>query len=428
MFSRTLAATVLTYILLLTPAVGDNRDFQFRKIDVNLLECSNELDRHFSESGFILPEPGLNDYVQSIYSRLLAGRPAPENVHFAVRVLRDSTVQAFGLPNGTIYLTTGMLAALGNEGQLAGIVAREIAHVSLRHQYLQNREARTKKIAAKIALVTSSETAGSVVFAILDHEGAFEWVYGNGYGEGKETEADRDSVALMSAAGYDPRSTLRALERLDENLEIEPQFMPYRSEGKLKKRILDIRRIIDTSKPASLPDLSENDYLSHVSGAVLYNIGVDLESRRVRTSLARAKRLVNWKPDDGELLLLLADAYRDLGARTPEPAQEELASRANHRWKLLRLTQEEEEKSLLDRPGGAELAKANETMAAALYLKAIALAPSLPGTHRGLGMLYQKQARNDDAAREYRRFLELAPAADLDRLRIQRRLDVLDKH
>jgi hypothetical protein len=47
-----------------------------------------------------------------------------------------------------------------------------------------------------------------------------------------------------------------------------------------------------------------------------------------------------------------------------------------------------------------------------------------PVAHRGLGMLYEKLGRKDDAAAEYEKYMELAPLA-IDRERIQRRIEAL---
>ena len=49
--------------------------------------------------------------------------------------------------------------------------------------------------------------------------------------------------------------------------------------------------------------------------------------------------------------------------------------------------------------------------------------PSWAGAHRGLAMLYENQDRLQDAAREFRTSLELAPPDAPDRLRIERRLE-----
>ena len=48
----------------------------------------------------------------------------------------------------------------------------------------------------------------------------------------------------------------------------------------------------------------------------------------------------------------------------------------------------------------------------------------VPVAHRGLGMLYEKLGRANDAASEYEKYIELAPTA-IDRERIKRRIETL---
>ena len=415
-----LGAAVLN-CLLLTPARGNPRDFQFRSIDLRLLGEVNALDRHIEEGGFVYPDRGLTAYLQAIAQRLLGSRPAPEHVEYRVRVLRDPTPQAFGFPNGSIYLSTGMLAALRTEAQLASILGREIAHVGDRHQYLHHRQVR------KQAVIGSALGVAAVPFItipplFLQQSAAGQWIYRGGYGEKMESEADRDGLALTAAAGYDPQSAARAFQRLDERLEIEPLATLYQDHDKIEQRVQELRKLA-APLPSPVPDAgTEDDYLSHAADAVCHSVGADLESRRPRAALAHANRLVTWKPQRPEYRVLLADAFRELGAGSSQPTSRELTS---DRLRFLKMTPQEEQAELLSKPGGAEMLKANQAAAERQYREAIAQQPSLPAAHRGLGMLYQEQSRNADAAREFSRYLELAPPDALDRLRIQRRLDQL---
>ncbi len=411
-----LGAAVLN-CLLLTPGYGNPRDFQFKSIDLRLLGEVNALDRHLEEGGSVYPDRELTAYLQAIAQRLVGSRPAPEYVEYHVRVLRDPTAQAFGFPNGSIYLSTGMLAALRTEAQIASVLGREIAHVAARHQYLHHREVRKQAIIATAVGLAAVPLV--TIPPLLLQSAAGQWIYRGGYGEKMESEADRNGLALMAAAGYDPQSAARAFQRLDEKLEIEPLATLYQDHDKIDQRLKELRKLA-ASLPSPAPDAgTEDDYLPHIADAVCYSIGAGLESRRPRTALARANRLVMWKPQRPEYRVLLADAFRELGAKSSEP---ELTSDRRH---FQRMTPQEEQAELLSKPGGVEMQKANRAAAERLYLEAIAQQPSLPAAHRGLGMLYQEQSKNADAAREFRRYLELAPADALDRLRIERRLDQL---
>jgi tetratricopeptide (TPR) repeat protein len=217
----------------------------------------------------------------------------------------------------------------------------------------------------------------------------------------------------------------RSLEILDEKLEVEPAQPFWRTHPKLQERIATADELLKNGN-SNLPRAADpNDYLSHLAPVIRYNAILDLDSRRARTAVARVQRLVDSKPDDAVDRSLLADAYRSLGANTVQPQESELSERGKNqaRHRALKLTEDEEQKVLLKSPSGASILEANRAKAEALYREAIALDPALPDPHRGLGMLYQDEAKFAEAVREYQSYLDLASSQALDRLRIERRLE-----
>lgn len=138
--------------------------------------------------------------------------------------------------------------------------------------------------------------------------------------------------------------------------------------------------------------------------------------------------MTRWQPKEASYLVLEADSYRVLGAKTATPSQEELEKhgQAEHRKQYFKLTEDEEQKELLAK-GGEEQRRTNFEKAEKYYLAAIEAAPRFADPHRGLGFLYRQEAKTADAVREYHLYLELAPPAAFDRLRIERRLASLEK-
>src|SRR5690606_1223660 len=55
------------------------------------------------------------------------GRP------YSFKIINVAEVNAFAFPGGPIYVTRGMIEAARSEGELAGALAHEVAHVALRH-------------------------------------------------------------------------------------------------------------------------------------------------------------------------------------------------------------------------------------------------------------------------------------------------------
>jgi hypothetical protein len=80
--------------------------------------------------------------------------------------------------------------------------------------------------------------------------------------------------------------------------------------------------------------------------------------------------------------------------------------------KRVKRTLEEEERELLATPAGQENWQKHQQKAEELYQRSLNAEKPVPVAHRGLGMLYEKLARGNDAAAEYEKYLELSPSAD----------------
>src|SRR5262249_44945388 len=69
-------------------------------------------------------------YVEALGSRLAAKAPGAK-YPYRFRIVNLSDVNAFALPGGFIYVHRGLLEHVHSEGELAGVMAHEIAHVAL---------------------------------------------------------------------------------------------------------------------------------------------------------------------------------------------------------------------------------------------------------------------------------------------------------
>ena len=136
-------------------------EFTFTKIDLLLLDDINEVDRQIAKKGLLLENPDLQAYVDSVCKRLIGDRPTPENVKFRCLILRDPMQNAFAEPNGTVYVTTGLLSLLENESELAGVLGHELTHTYNRHLYLENRSMRKKVLTMNILSAAASVAAAS---------------------------------------------------------------------------------------------------------------------------------------------------------------------------------------------------------------------------------------------------------------------------
>src|SRR5882762_2013526 len=82
----------------------------------------------------VIQDPVLTQYVNRVGKRLTASRETQESgFPFTFDVVADPSINAFALPGGPMFINTGLLRAVDNEAQLAGVMGHEMSHVILRH-------------------------------------------------------------------------------------------------------------------------------------------------------------------------------------------------------------------------------------------------------------------------------------------------------
>src|SRR5579871_2962315 len=106
------------FLAALVVRADDSHPFQFTPPDEKLLAEANELDRQFENKGLVYHDEQAEAYLGSIGYRLIAGEATPDRVTYKFRILRDPMINAFALPNGSIYVNSGLIAAMENEAEL----------------------------------------------------------------------------------------------------------------------------------------------------------------------------------------------------------------------------------------------------------------------------------------------------------------------
>jgi predicted Zn-dependent protease len=88
--------------------------------------------RSLRQSGGILEDPEINEYLQSLGLRL-SSLAHDGNRDFTFFLVNDSAINAFALPGGFVGIHSGLLLETRVESELAGVLAHEVAHVTQRH-------------------------------------------------------------------------------------------------------------------------------------------------------------------------------------------------------------------------------------------------------------------------------------------------------
>ena len=165
--------------------------------------------RSLRDAGQIVEDPETNEYIQSIGSRL-SSHAHEGGQRFTFFVVKDSGINAFALPGGFIGINAGLLTATGNESELAGVMAHEIAHVTQRHMARSVQNAgRTNmaSAAAVLAAILIGVTTGMPADVLLGTVTAAQGLAAQqqiSFTRTNESEADRVGMTILANSGFDP--------------------------------------------------------------------------------------------------------------------------------------------------------------------------------------------------------------------------------
>jgi predicted Zn-dependent protease len=135
-----------------------------------------------------------------------AGKPW----EYSFDVVEDKSLNAFALPGGPIFFTTGILDVLETEDQIAAILGHEITHV--RKEHWARSYADQQKRALGLTLLLTILKANRTVSDIAGI--ANEVVLTLPYSRRMETEADDAGFAIMVEAGFNPQGMVDVFETL----------------------------------------------------------------------------------------------------------------------------------------------------------------------------------------------------------------------
>jgi predicted Zn-dependent protease len=361
----------------------------------------------------------LENYLAQVGDRLTpdevrnAGGPG-----FKFAVLRDPTLNAFALPNGHIYVHTGLLSRLDNESQLAMIVGHEMTHVTHRHALSFERDAQTKQILYTVAAIAASigvaalagsraqkgdyvgaAVIGQTANAILGLGLALTAMAAiNGYGRDLERDADNGGMENLVRAGYDPKEAPKvfALLRSESKDRGSLETFFFGSHPKLTERIETTEGLLKTkyadAAMATTTTRDTEDFQLRMRTVVRENALEDIRAGRFTLAQRQLDRVLAITPKDPIAHTYYGDMHRLQAQRARESAKKDEHAR----------------------------------LALASYETAVDLDPTAPEPYRQLGFLYYQLKDTPKAKAAFEKYLSLKPAAT-DAKRIKEYLVELDR-
>ena len=181
------------------------------KDEQGLMMIADKHEQQLRTSAARIKDSRLEELVREIACKV-AAKDCPK---LRVYVLRAPGLNAYMMPNGAMFLHTGLLLRITSDSELASVIGHEIVHYTEAHSLSAMRSRRqTQKVVSLLSLpanIAGVPLAGVPISLI----GA---AYVTSYSRSAEKESDIKSVRLVHDAGYNPDAAVNLWENyIDEN-------------------------------------------------------------------------------------------------------------------------------------------------------------------------------------------------------------------
>lgn len=371
----------------------------------DLIETAGQYHDQFVRRSLLHADPAVVGLVREI-GHSLAPEPTDEYFSYEFFVIRDPSPNAFAMPNGQIYVHTGMLARLEDSSQLAALLAHEINHVAGHHSVVQFR--------IKAFDVFDMFLTGGLLALLNNLQ----------FSRDLEQEADDRAPLMLYEAGYDPHAVPELMTLLREDFEgLRPRIATvWTTHPKPDERVVRSFSLV-TNMPSVERDAELFDDI--VQPLRMMTVRDYIRDDFPYTAIAVAETLLDRYPDDLDLRMMLGDAWRVLGPRN-EFAPEDFSNRDKRRnlRQRLRRTRSERTERMLETEEGRQAMRANLETAKSIYEDLLQRDSEYAPAHRGLGEVYEALGMPREAARAYLQYVRQDPDAE-DRPVIMGRLTQL---
>ena len=154
--------------------------------------------------------PIISDPVEVSKLQVIMNRLEPymsRRISWEVRLVKTDALNAFCLPGGFIFFTTGIVEALKTDSELAAVMAHEMIHADRKHSLRMAAESGKITLGALAVMILSGGAAAPVALAQVA-----QTAITSAYTKELESEADRLGLDALIESGYSPSGMITLFE------------------------------------------------------------------------------------------------------------------------------------------------------------------------------------------------------------------------
>lgn len=254
-------------------------------------------------------DPTIQVFVDRIgYSIVRESGPTP--FEFKFYVIKAQDPNAFAIPGGYIFVTTGLFVLAENEQEIAGVLSHEISHVNGRHIDQMIERSKRLNIATLAALIAGALVgrggSGSQAVAVTAMAAAESVMLK--YTREMETDADQNGLYRMIKAGYDPSGMITFLNKINRmSLSTAPQVPVYLlTHPAIESRIALLENLMQTGQKPVGPFKKVGNFKRVQSKAFA-------EERAPDVAVNHFESMVRTNPQDVDEIYGLGLAFKKMG-------------------------------------------------------------------------------------------------------------------
>lgn len=173
--------------------------------------------RGFKSQVRTVDDPVVTEYLEDIIFKL-ATYSKLQDRRLELVLVHNKTINAFAVPGGVIGVHDGLILHAQSEGQLASVLAHELAHISQHHFARGVEKSKAQSTPSILALLGSMVIAATVgadagIAAMTAVQAAAQQSRLR-FSRHNELEADRSGIQNLVEAGFDPSEAAEMFKRM----------------------------------------------------------------------------------------------------------------------------------------------------------------------------------------------------------------------
>lgn len=214
----------------------------------------------------------INTYVYDLAKKLAKNANMdsdPLSYHVAV----DPSLNAFAGPGATFFINTGIIGEAGNEGQLASVIAHELAHHKQNHLSRLTENYQSTLLPSVLLILAGIAAGGDEGIAVAAGAQAAQVEAMIDYTLSYEREADAVGLQILTASGYSPLDARDFMIALEQEIREQGGFQSniHNTHPITPERIASFEARVKKYKDIPKPQISEDFHFVRARVRVLFN-------------------------------------------------------------------------------------------------------------------------------------------------------------